>query len=93
MDKPFLESKKRLVKKRLQAKVFPIRLSEQYMLKKFYRSQKTMGRKGNRWFKRLQAKKRRSLEREMIYYVLYDSPDSVERYAPDFKRSIYWYIW
>ncbi len=94
MNKPFLEEKRRLVRKRIQAKVFPVSLdSEEYMLRKFFRSQKTLGRKGYRWFKKYQAKRRRNLEREMLYQVFYDSPDSVERYVPDFKRSIYWYIW
>ncbi|ABU96898.1 hypothetical protein [Thermus phage P23-45] len=82
----------RKAKKRQVAKVYPIKVDLATLVRCYYRNQKTLSKRGLSWFKKIQAKKRRSLERQMEHLIL-NGDDRWERISPDIKRSIYWEIW
>ncbi|ABU97013.1 hypothetical protein P74p63 [Thermus phage P74-26] len=82
----------RRAKKRQVAKVYPIRVNLETLIKKYHKNQKTLSKRGLSWFKKIQAKKRRSLERQMEYLIL-NGDDRWERIPPDIRKSIYWEIW
>ena len=89
MWKPFVEIKRRLVKRRMRARVHLIAWDEGMLLRKFYRSQKTLGRRGNGWLKRMFTRKRRSVERRMLRAIM-AGDDGWEKFPPDLRKRLEW---
>jgi hypothetical protein len=84
---------KKVVKRRLLAKVaFLVRDLDGYT-RLFYRSQKGLTRRGYKDFKREKSKKRRSREKMALRAWISGDERRFERYSAEEKKSLWWWLW